>query len=201
MADIDYFFTALSPYTYLAGTRLEEIAARHGASIAYKPMDITAVFSRTGGMPLADRHPARQAYRLQDLARQARRANLPLNVKPAFFPVNPAPSSYALIAAQSAQGGDLGGLVHGLARACWAEDRDISDDGVSRDCLSRSGFDPGLADSGLLAGAEAYARNTDEAVERGAFGAPFYIVNADDARFWGQDRLHELDAHLAERAQ
>ncbi len=59
-----------------------------------------------------------------------------------------------------------------------------------------AGFDPALADSGLLAGAETYARNLEEAVEAGAFGAPFYVVD-DGARFWGQDRLEDLDLHLA----
>jgi len=67
---------------------------------------------------------------------------------------------------------------------------------VIRDCLAAAGFDPTLADRGLLAGAEAYAANLEEAVARGVFGAPFFITD-DDARFWGQDRLGDLEAHLA----
>ncbi|MCE8513425.1 2-hydroxychromene-2-carboxylate isomerase [Ruegeria pomeroyi] len=197
MADIDYYFATLSPFSYLAGQRLEEIAARHGAKIAYKPIDIMALFARTGGVPPKDRHPSRIEYRAQELQRQMRKTGLPLNMKPAFWPTNAAPSSYAIIAAGRAGGGDLGALCHGILRACWAEERDIAQDEVIRDCLSSAGFDPGLADSGLLAGAETYAANLEEAVERGVFGAPFYIT-ADGQRFWGQDRLDDLDAHLAE---
>ncbi|AVO36871.1 2-hydroxychromene-2-carboxylate isomerase [Pukyongiella litopenaei] len=199
MAHIDYFFATISPFTYLAGTRLEDIAARHGATVTYKPLDIIALFGRTGGQPLGDRHPSRQQYRLQELRRQARKTGLPLNLKPAHWPTNAAPAAYALIAAQKTGGGDLGALAHGLTRACWAEDRDVADDAVIRDCLAAAGFDPSLADSGLLVGAETYAANLEEAVERGVFGAPFYITG-DDARFWGQDRLDDLDAHLAEVA-
>ncbi|TNF22822.1 MAG: 2-hydroxychromene-2-carboxylate isomerase [Rhodobacteraceae bacterium] len=195
MGQIDYYFSTISPYTYLAGTRLEEIAARHGAEIAYKPFDIAACFARTGGQPPKDRHPNRQAYRLQDLARQARKLDLPLTVKPAHFPTNPAPSSYAFIAAARAGGGDPGALAHGFTRAVWAEERDIAEDAVIRDVLEAAGFDPALADSGLLAGAETYSANLEEAVERGVFGAPFYIVG--DQRFWGQDRLADLELHLA----
>ena len=66
-----------------------------------------------------------------------------------------------------------------------------------RGCLQDAGFDPALADSGLLEGAETYAANLEEAVNRGVFGAPFYIT-PDDQRFWGQDRLPDLDAHLEE---
>lgn len=196
MAHIDYFFATLSPYAYLAGTRLEDIAARHGATLTYKPLDVVALFSRTGGTPPKDRHPNRQAYRAQDLQRQAAKHGMTINLKPAHWPTNPAPSSYAIIAAQKAGGGDLGQLVHGLLRACWAEERDIAEDAVIRDCLERAGFDPKLSDSGLLDGAETYSRNLDEAVERGAFGAPFYITDGDQ-RFWGSDRLEDLDLHLA----
>lgn len=193
---IDYFFTTLSPYVYLAATRLEQIADRHGATITYKPVDLLALFSRTGGIAPAERHPARMQYRAQELVRQARKQDVPFTLKPAHWPVNPAPSAYAIIAAQAACSGDLGALVHSLARACWAEERDISDDAVIRDCLEDAGFDPALADKGLLAGAETYAANLEEAAARGVFGAPFYITG-EDQRFWGQDRLEDLDAHLA----
>ncbi|MEO1790438.1 MAG: DsbA family protein, partial [Pseudomonadota bacterium] len=75
--------------------------------------------------------------------------------------------------------------------------KNIAEDDVIRGCLTEAGFDAGLADSGMLAGAEEYANNLEEAVSRGAFGAPFYIVADSDERFWGQDRLDDLDAYLS----
>lgn len=194
MPHIDYYFTTVSPFVYLAGTRLQAIAARHGATTSYKPVDAVAVFSRTGGQPLAQRHESRRAYRLQDLRRQAAKLGLPLNLAPAFFPSNPAPSAYAIIAAAQT-GADVGNLVHAFSRACWAEDRNIAEDEVVKDILAANGFDPKLADSGLLIGAETYARNLEEAVSRGVFGVPFYIVGEE--MFWGQDRLDDLDMYLS----
>jgi 2-hydroxychromene-2-carboxylate isomerase len=200
MPHIDYFFATVSPFTYMAGTRLEAIAAKYGATVTYKPLDVIALFGRTGGIAPKDRHESRKEYRLQELRRQSAKAGLKLNLQPAFWPTNPAPSSYAVIAAQAAlkngATGDLGALVHGYTRACWAEEKDISQDEVVRDGLSAAGFDPALADSGLLLGAETYAANLEEAVSRGAFGAPFYITDTDE-RFWGQDRLEDLDLHLS----
>ncbi|WOI56449.1 2-hydroxychromene-2-carboxylate isomerase [Palleronia sp. LCG004] len=195
MAQIDYYFSPVSPYTYLSAMRLERIAQAHGVSIAYKPFDVAGLFARTGGLPPKDRHPNRQAYREQDLARTAAYLDLPLNVRPMFWPTNPAPASYAIIAAQLAGGGDVGKLAHALARACWAEEQNVADDAVIRVCLDGAGFDPGLADSGLLTGAEIYSRNLEEAFAAGVFGAPFYVTE-DDERFWGQDRLDQLDWHL-----
>jgi 2-hydroxychromene-2-carboxylate isomerase len=196
MAHIDYFFGTISPFVYLAGTRMEEIAGRHGATVAYKPMDIGALFGRTSGLALKDRHESRREYRLQEIRRQAAKTDLPINLQPAHWPTNPAPSSYAIIAAEKAGGGNMGTLVHSICRACWAEDRDIAEDGVIRDCLSLAGFDPDLADRGMLAAAETYAANLEEAVAKGAFGAPFYVVDSGE-RFWGQDRLDDLEMHLA----
>ncbi|MFK7870193.1 MAG: 2-hydroxychromene-2-carboxylate isomerase [Roseobacter sp.] len=196
MAHIDLFFSTLSPYAYLAGNRAEEVAKKHGAAITYKPLDIMALFGRTGGTPPKDRHISRVEYRAQDLVRQAKKLDLPFNLKPAHWPTNAAPSSYAFIAAQNAGGGDLGKLMHGFGRAVWAEEKDIAEDAVVRACLTDAGFDPDLADSGLLQGAETYAANLEEAVGRGVFGAPFYITDSGE-RFWGQDRIEDLDDHLS----
>lgn len=196
MPHIDLFFSTLSPYAYLAGNRAEAVAAKHNATITYKPFDIIGCFSRTGGTLPAERHPSRMEYRAQELPRQASKLGMPFNLKPAHWPTNGAPSSYAFIAAQGAGGGDLGALMHAITRSVWADEKDIAQDDVIRACLTEAGFDPGLADSGLLAGAETYAANLEEAVERGVFGAPFYITD-DGARFWGQDRIEDLDLHLS----
>ena len=191
---IDYYFTPISPFTYLAGTRMEAVAARHGAAVRYKPVSITDLFARTGGTPPTDRHESRKAYRLQEMRRQADALGMPINLQPAHWPTNPAPSSYAIIAAQNEGGGALGALAHGLARACWAEERDVAQDDVIADCLEAAGFDRGLVNRGMMAGAEEYARNLEDAVSAGVFGAPFYVVG--DERFWGQDRIADLDRHL-----
>ncbi|EEX13477.1 2-hydroxychromene-2-carboxylate isomerase [Citreicella sp. SE45] len=196
MAHLDYYFSVLSPYAYLAGKRLEKIADAHGLDITYKPLDIMTLFTRTGGLAPKDRHPSRMAYRAQELPRQAKKAGMPLNMKPAHWPTNAAPASYAIIAAQKAGGGDLGGLVHSILRAVWVEDRDIAEDSVVQDCLKAAGFDPGLTFSGMLAGAETYAANLEDAVNAGVFGAPFYILE-DGQSFWGQDRLEDLDLVLS----
>ena len=196
MAHLDYYFTVLSPYAYLAGLRMEAIANRHGLTVTYKPLDIMALFPRTGGAPLPERHPSRIAYRAQELPRQARKLGMPLTFKPAHFPTNAAPASYAIIAAQKAGGGDMAGLVHGLLRAVWAEEKDVAEDSVVQECLSAAGFDPSLTFSGMLTGAEVYSANLEDAVNGGVFGSPFYVLD-DGEKFWGQDRLEDLDLHLS----
>ena len=198
MAHIDYFMITLSPFCYLAGDELEQIAEKHGATIAYKPVNLLQIFAATGGIVPADRHPARQAYRMQELTRVAKAKGLPINLKPAFFPSNPVPSCYSIINAQNSGGGDVAGLCQSFLRACWAEEKDVAEDIVLRACLTENGFDPDLVNSGLLSGAVVFERNTEEAIKKGVFGAPTYVVG--DQIFWGQDRLSYLDEYLAERS-
>ncbi len=196
MAHIDYYMFTLSPFTYLAGDGLEKIAAKHGATINYKPFHLIQVFERTGGTPPKDRHVSRQAYRAQELPRIAKHNGMEITQKPAFWPTNPAPSCYAIIAAQAAGGGDLGGLCQSILRACWLEDKDIADDAVVKAALVANGFDASLTESGMLQGAEEFARNTEQAVLANVFGAPTYVVG--DQVFFGQDRLEYLDTYLGE---
>jgi 2-hydroxychromene-2-carboxylate isomerase len=197
MAEIDYYLFPLSPFSYLAGLDLEEIAGRQGATIRYKPVQLMRIFAETGTPPVSERHASRKRYRLQDIARVARARGLPVNPEPRYFPTNPVPASAAIITAQEAGGGDLGALVHGFLRAVWAEEKDIADEAVVRDTLTAAGFDASLADRGLLTAVETLERNTDEALRRMVFGAPSYVIG--DEVFWGQDRLLLLEAHLAAR--
>ena len=102
MAHIDYYFSTLSPYAYLAGTRLEEIAAKHGKSSELQTArPAGALFMRTGGQLAQGSSPESSispTARRNCRARQ-RRPRLPLNMKPALWPMNAAPSCYAIIAA------------------------------------------------------------------------------------------------------
>lgn len=195
MRQIDYYMSILSPWSYLCGNRPAQVAAKHGAQLVYKPLDPIALFARTGGLPLGQRHETRQEYRLQELRRQSKKAGMPLNAKAAFFPTNPAPSAYAIIAAQEAGGGDIDKLVQLLGTACWADDKNVAEDDVICDCLEAAGFSRSLAMTGMLVGAETYPRNLEHAVLAGVFGVPFFVV--DEERFWGQDRIDDLDSYLA----
>jgi 2-hydroxychromene-2-carboxylate isomerase len=189
MAQIDYFFTVLSPWVYLASDRLERICAARGAAIAYRPVTIAEVFARTGGRPLPQRHPARQAYRLQELRRWSAYTGRPITLHPANWGAGIAEASAAVAAA----GARAGPLLEVFACAVWRDDSDLGDPDARAALIRKAGLDPDRLD--LAAGAAAVAANTEEAVTRGVFGSPFYLVGEE--AFWGQDRLDFLDRHLA----
>ncbi len=196
MTNIDYYMFPLSPFSYLAGLRLEEIAKNRECTITYKPFDLLKVFAETGTLPPGQRHESRKAYRTQELSRIAKRNDLPINLTPAHWPTNPVPACIAILNAQEDGSGDVGGFVHGIMRACWAEEKDIATDEVIRATLEAHGFDAALADRNMVGGAETYERNTNDALAANVFGAPSYVVG--DQVYWGQDRLDYLDADLAD---
>ncbi len=99
--------------------------------IDIRPFDLGRVFGMSGGLPLAKRAPQRQAYRLLELERWSRFLGLPLNLHPAFFPVDGDPAARLIIAAKLAQGNDAAMRLAGaVRRAVWAEERNIADAGT-----------------------------------------------------------------------
>lgn len=195
MAHIDYYTFPLSPFTYLALNDLETVAAKHNATINYKPFNLMHIFAETNTPAVPDRHPNVISYRMQELLRISKRRSAPINFKPAHWPTNPLPASYAMIAAQEAGGGDMGGLVQALLRACWVEEQDIAQDDVVNACLTANGFAADLMKNNVEQLAATYEKNTEAALSSGVFGAPTYVVGKEV--FWGQDRLDYLDDYLA----
>ena len=195
---IDYFLSLNSPWAHLGATRIEALAARHGAVLRVLPCDYReTIFPASGGLPLPKRSPPRQAYRMQELRRWRTHLGIALNLTPRHSPFDEAFAACCVIAARETLGNPSAvALAHRLLKALWAEDRDPSEHATLAACMT----DVGLAPAPLLALAEAprwaVLRVTDSqaALSRGVFGAPSYVVG--DAVFWGQDRLDFLDRHL-----
>jgi len=186
---IDYYLSPVSPWTYLGHERFAQIAKRHGATVAVKPVDYSVIFPQSGGLPLAKRAPQRQAYRLSELARWRDHLGVPLNIHPKFFPADPTQAACLICAAPDEKRLAVAG---DCLRAVWAEEKDIADAGMIAEIAARHG----IADAaGTVARGKAiYESNTQEAVARLVFGAPTYVCR--DELFWGQDRLDFLERAL-----
>ena len=193
---VDYYYTPASPWTYLGHHRFEDIARHHGATIQYKPVDYGKIFPLSGGLPLGKRAPQRQAYRLAELKRWRDFLGVPLTLQPKYHPVASDLAAQLIIAAERA-GAPPGPLSFALMRACWAEERNLSD----AETLAEVATEQGLDGATLISTARTpeiamrYEVLTREAIDRQVFGAPFFVYK--DEPFWGQDRLDFLDRALA----
>lgn len=195
---VEYFLAPQSPFVYLGHARFVEIANRHDVQVLLKPADLGKVFSVSGGLPLAQRPPQRQAYRLVELERWSRFLGMPMNLHPTFFPVSGDAAARLIIAAQLAHGTARAlALTGAITRAVWAEQRNIADAATLAQIADENDLDGAslIKASEAQAVQAAYAQNTQDAVSGNVFGAPWFVY--DGQPYWGQDRLDFLDRALA----
>jgi len=183
MATLEFFYDFVSPYSYLASTRVEAEVAKVGATVRFRPFLLGGVFNATGNKAPIE-NPAKGRHLATDLGRWAARLGVPF-AWPARFPVLTVLPLRAAFAAE--KGGHLVPYTHAMFRAYWAEGRDISDAAVVQDVATRAGLDGAALVAEAPAYKEALKVQTQEAIDRGSFGAPTLFVGQE--MFIGNDRL------------
>lgn len=193
---VDYYLAPQSPWTYLGHTRFQTIAQQANANVRVLPMDLGKVFPVSGGLPLGQRAPQRQAYRLVELARFRDALQLPLNVKPQFFPVAGDDASRLIIAVDMAHGAQAAMTLTGaILAAVWAQERNIADPQVLQALLSEQHLPAACWDASRQSDVQArYEQNTQQAIDAQVFGSPSYVIEGEI--FWGQDRLDFVSKRL-----
>jgi len=193
---IDFYFSFISLWSYIGSEPFQALVERQQLQVNYKPMDLYQVFQATGGKPPHERPPARQAYRLAEMARWQAIRGIPLNASPKHYPVQPSRGHRMLLAAQ-AGGEDVGRFLHLALRGVWADELNLEDPDTIRRLADQAGLDgAGLYDiAAEQAWVDREAALTQEALARNVFGAPFYFYR--DEPFWGQDRQELLERAIA----
>lgn len=191
---IDFYFDFSSPYGYLASTKIDELAQRHGRSVTWRPVLLGAMFKITGGQPLPT-IPLKGSYATHDMARTARMMKVPFKL-PSKFPVAATAPSRAFYWVNDRDAGLARTFAHALYHAYFAEDRDISNPEVTGNVASKLG----VSKEELLHALEEPAvkerlrSEVDAAIERGVFGSPYIVIDGEP--FWGADRLAQVEKWL-----
>ncbi len=193
---VDYYFAPQSPWMYLGHSRLTEMLQRTNTEVRVRPVDFGHIFSVSGGLPLPQRAPQRQAYRLVELRRFSEALGVPLNPQPRHFPLPGDPAALLITAVATHDGAAAAMRLTGaIGQAIWAQERHMADAAELAAVLSECGLDAQrLAQAHDADNRALYAQHTREAVDAGVFGAPSYVV--DGEIFWGQDRLDFVERCL-----
>jgi 2-hydroxychromene-2-carboxylate isomerase len=184
---VEFFFDFGSPTSYLAWTQLPRLCEAEGATLEYRPMLLGGLFQATGNAsPVSV--PAKGRYMLDDLGRYARRYGVPLRFNP-HFPINTLTLMRGAIGLQQHEPARFESYVSTVFRSIWVDGANLGDAAVVASVITNAGFDAEyfgalVADPVVK---DALKRNTEEAVRRGAFGAPTMFV--DGKMYFGQDRL------------
>ncbi|MSP88209.1 MAG: 2-hydroxychromene-2-carboxylate isomerase [Alphaproteobacteria bacterium] len=193
---IEYFYSTRSVFAYLGAARLTVLAKRFDRRVVHKPINLAVVLAGTGGSHFADRPAGRRAYFFgREIVRWGEALNIPVLVDPVHHVGDRAPPSGFVIAAQRL-GADVDALSQAILTALWRDDRDIGDMSVLAAIAREAGIDPTpLRAMALTAEIQAeFAANDAEAIRRGVFGSPTYVVDGDP--FYGQDRLDHVERAL-----
>ncbi|AKF09286.1 2-hydroxychromene-2-carboxylate isomerase [Sandaracinus amylolyticus] len=193
---IEFFFDVGSPYTYLAATQVTAIEARTGVRVRHRPFLLGGVFKATGNTPPAQ-VASRGRWMVQDLGRWAAKYGVPFAIA-SRFPLNTLATQRVLAAAERTGGeAAVRALALPLFRAFWVEDRDVSSPAVLVEVANACGLDGTMLVESANAPEtkELLRASTEEAVARGAFGAPSFFVG--DQLFFGNDRIGHLEDLLA----
>ena len=189
---VDYFFDYVSPFSFLANTQLAGVAERTGAEFVYRPFFLGGVMQATGNSPPVT-VAAKARYMPSDIQRWCARYGVALTPNP-HFPVNTIHAMRGALVAQ--ERGDLPVYQEALFRAVWQEAKNVGDPQVLRDVVKAAGLDADgiLSRIGEQEIKDRLRANTEDAVERGAFGAPTFFL--DGEMFFGNDRLDFLEEKL-----
>jgi 2-hydroxychromene-2-carboxylate isomerase len=191
-APVDFYFEFSSPYGYIASALVDDLAGRIGREIRWRPFLLGPVFKATGSGPLVD-IPMKGEYSRRDFGRSARFYGVRFAMPPKF-PIGTVAAMRAFYWAQASDAGLAKRLAVALYNAYFVEGKDISEPRTVVEVGSALGIDAsaleaGLADASLKERAKA---EVDEAIARGVFGSPYFIVDGEP--FWGCDRIPMLEA-------
>ena len=194
MLEIEFFFDIGSSYSYLAATQMAAVSQRTQTPVRWRPFLLGAVFKATGNeMPA--RIPAKARWMLSDMQAWSAHYGIPFQM-PSRFPLVTLRTQRLLTAVDAAHPERVADVTLALFRAYWAEGEDVTTDPVLAAAARAAGLDGDALVSAIDAPAtkDRLRATTDEAVRRGAFGAPAMFVG--ETLFWGNDRLPLLEAHI-----
>ena len=194
---LEFFYDCSSPWTYLAFTKIEDVARRCRADLIWKPILVGGVFNAVNPSVYENRaHPvkAKQQYAAKDLQDWAAFYGLKIG-NPSIFPVNSVKAMRGAFVAE--ERGRISPYSRRVFESYWGEDRDIGQDAVMRDIVRAVGLDE--AEFFDKIGRDEYKQklraNTEELIGRGGFGSPTMFV--DGSMFFGNDRLILVEQALS----
>ena len=193
---IDFYFDYSSPYGYLAAMKIDDLAARHGRAVNWKPILLGAAFKVTGAQPLTSL-PLKGHYAKRDIVRSARFHGIPIKY-PSKFPIASQAPARAFYWVSDRDPALARRLAKALYRAYFVEDRDISSPEVTADVAATLGLkrDEVLAALNDPAVKDRLKQEVDAAIKLGVFGSPYIVIDGEP--FWGADRLDQVERWLAD---
>ena len=188
-ATVEFWFDFASTYSYPAAMRIDRLADAAGVTVAWRPFLLGPIFAAQGwnDSPF-NIYPPKGRYMWRDLERVCAKGGIPFR-HPSRFPRNGVLA--ARVANRFADAPWAPAFCRSVFAANFAEDREIADPEVVRECLERLGLSGAalIADAQSQAGKASLRATVEQAQATALFGAPSFVVAGEV--FWGNDRLED----------
>ena len=194
-APIEFYFDFSSPFGYLAGEKIDALAAKHGREVLWRPFLLGATFKTTGLGPLVS-VPMKGDYSRHDFMRSARLLGIPFKL-PDNFPVGTVSAARAFYWLDNQDPARARELAKAIYRAYFTENVDISIAENVVAVAAKFGLDAAAVTAGINDGSvkDRTKIEVENALAKGVFGSPYTIVDGEP--FWGSDRLDQIERWLA----
>ena len=166
---------------------IDDVARRGNAKVNWKPFLLGGVFNAVGTKEPPGLHPTKKPYLVKDLQRLSEHLKIPIKF-PSDFPVRTVLAMRTLCSFNIDQ---IPQAAQTLYQAYWVNNQDIADPEVVASLIGKDAVER----AGTQEIKDALFQSTNEAVQRGAFGAPTFFVK--DEMFFGHDRLPLLELHMS----
>ena len=189
-APIEFYFDFSSPYGYLGAQRIETVAAEFGRTVLWRPILLGVIFKTTGQSPLVSQ-TLRGPYSARDMARSARKLGVKFAL-PEGFPFSSVYPCRIFYWLDSRSPEDAKAYARAVYYAAFADGKPPAEPEAAADVAAGLGHDRAAVLAGMQDPAikERLRDATQQAMHKGVFGSPFFIVDGEP--FWGNDRLGEV---------
>jgi 2-hydroxychromene-2-carboxylate isomerase len=194
---IEFWFDFISPFGYLASLRIDDIAAKHGRTVEWRPLLLGITVLKVMGLKAIPQTPLKGDYAARQIQRYLRRHHISLGRPAGAPPMNPLPAGRLFAWLRAHAPTQAKAFAQAALHAHWAQGKALDQEAELRAAAQQAG----IADATISAGLQdpqaalLLRAEVDAAVAAGAFGSPFVI--ADGEPFFGVDNLELLDEWLA----
>lgn len=190
---LDFYFSFISPFSYIAQTQLAGLVERTQCNITYHALDHHQLFKLSHN-PGPITIPDKAKYLAKDLQDWCKYYNIPFKIPSRFPKTSSRPAAAGAAFAQ--QQGKLPQWITAVLQAYFVCDRDIADPQVLGEIGTEIGLDAqsvatAVNDPVILQQVDA---ETKAASGRLIFGVPTFFIGDD--MYWGSDRLMFVEQAL-----
>ena len=181
----DFYFDFVSPYSFLAHKEIRVIERREGIKIRYKPILLGGLHN-LHGIKAPAFIPAKAKHMVRDCKLVAERKKIKFKFN-SYFPIKSLNLMRGVLVAEEDNYKSY--YIDGMFNSIWQDGLNMNDESIIEKVLKNLNVNPKtfLLRSTSSSIKDSLKKKTNEAYEKGVFGAPSFISN--NKVFWGQDRI------------